>query len=81
MVEEAPAPYVQKETIRNLLQEEPVDTRFESLLKHHLEFMSYLRPVLKEEVFDQEGDGWGFLATHVVQNNKMFHDILKERNR
>ena len=49
--------------------------------KHHLEFMQYLRPVLKEEVFDAEEEGWGFLATHVIQNNQMFHDILAERQR
>ena len=47
-----------------------------------LEFMSYLRPVLKDVDFDDgEGDGWGFLATHVQQNPQMFADILQERKR
>ena len=47
-----------------------------------LEFMSYLRPVLKEGSFDDgAGEGWDFLAEHVQQNPRMFKDILKERHR
>ena len=49
---------------------------------HQLEFMSYLKPVLKDQKFDDgEGEGWGFLATHVQQNAALFKDILEERQR
>ena len=41
--------------------------------------MSYLRPLLKETIDD--GTGWEFLAMHVMENHKMFHKILLERDR
>ena len=57
-------------------------TRFKSMRAFQLEFMSYLRPVLRDEKFDDGyGEGWCFLATHVNQNEAMFRDILKERNK
>ena len=73
--------YKSKETIRDLLQKEPIGQRFNSFKKHNLEFTSYLRPVLREEIFDEENEGWSFVATHVQQNNQMFHEVLKERRR
>ena len=52
------------------------------MMSNQLEFMSYLRPTLKDTHFDDgDGEGWGFLATHVQQNTHMFADILKERKR
>ena len=78
-MEEPESPYVTNETIGNLLQAEPVEYRFEDLKKYRLEFMSYLRPILQEE--EEDSDGWNFLATHVRENNAMFHKILEERNR
>ena len=41
--------------------------------------MSYLRPILRDEMFKQEGDGWDFLATHVFANQEMFRKILQKR--
>ena len=41
--------------------------------------MSYLRPLLKEEM--EGGEGWDFLAMHVMENHKMFTKILEERDR
>ena len=65
-----------------MLEQEPVDKRFKDMRAFQLEFMSYLRPVLKDEKFDDgSGEGWGFLASHVNQNEAMFRDILKERKR
>ena len=52
------------------------------MMSNQLEFMSYLRPILQDTHFDEgEGEGWGFLSTHVQQNPYMFKDILKERRR
>ena len=77
-----PEQSIEQNTIRNLLEQEPVKQRFKSMRQHQLEFMSYLRPVLKDQHFDDgDGEGWGFLATHVQQNTQMFADILKERQR
>ena len=76
---EIPAPSVGVETIRNLLLKEPVGKRLASFKKHELEFTSYLRPVLQSEIFDQDGDGWNFLATHVQDNPTIFQNVLKER--
>ena len=76
-----PCTFVERESIRNLLQKEPVHERFDSVQKFHLEFMSYLRPVLKEEVFYNDNDGWCFLTKHVQSNDELFKNILAERNR
>ena len=72
-----PSPYVTQESIHDLLHAEPVKTRLESLNKHKLEFMSYLRPILVDET--KAGEGWEFLTTHVLENRKMFNNILEER--
>ena len=71
-----------QETLRDLLEQEPLKNRFKSMMGNQLEFMSYLRPILKDTHFDDDdGEGWGFLSTHVQQNPYMFKDILKERRR
>ena len=66
-----------QESLHDLLHAEPVKTRLESLNKHKLEFMSYLRPILVDET--KAGEGWEFLTTHVMENRKMFNNILEER--
>ena len=79
IVEEPDSPYVAQESIGKLLQAEPVEDRLESLKKHRLEFMSYLRPVLNET--PKDGEGWEFLGEQVRENNEMFNKILDERIR
>ena len=75
-------PIIGQESIRNLLEQEPIRNRFKSMTQCQLEFMSYLRPVLKDGSFDDgSGEGWEFLSTHVQKNLKMFKEILKERKR
>ena len=72
-----PSPYVTQETMHDLLHAEPVKTRLDSLNKHKLEFMQYLRPVLIDET--QDGEGWDFMTTQVFENRQMFKNILEER--
>ena len=57
----------------------PAREKIEVTAKERLEFMQYLRPVLKDEMFRQEGEGWDFLATHVFANQEMFRKILYKR--
>ena len=40
--------YVMTQTLKELLKTDPDEDRYEALKKHRLEFMSYLRPLLKE---------------------------------
>ena len=40
-------------TVRDLLTEEPVGERLDSAQDHFLEFISYLRPVLKGNMMQQ----------------------------
>ena len=63
--------------MHDLLHAEPVKTRLDSLNKHKLEFMQYLRPVLIDET--QDGEGWDFMTTQVFENRQMFKNILEER--
>ena len=77
-----PKQTVTSDTILGVIEKEPISKRFSSMREHQLEFMSYLRPVLKDSQFDDgDGEGWGFLAGHVQQNSQVFVEILKERNR
>ena len=55
------------------------EDRYIAHKKHRLEFMSYLRPLLKEQIDD--GTGWEFLTMHVMDNPQMFSKILVERDR
>ena len=74
-----PDPKVEIQTIRNILCSEPIEERFDSLEKHNIEFQSYLRPVLKENVF-KSGGSWDFLQNNVFKNDELFKKILKERH-
>ena len=40
--------------------------------QERLEFMSYLRPVLDNEVIPELTDGWNFLSQHIYHDNKLF---------
>lgn len=74
---EKPSPYVTRESMHDLLHAEPVKTRLDSLNKHKLEFMQYLRPILVDDT--NPGEGWEFLTTHVMENRNMFNSITEER--
>ena len=50
--------------------------------KNYIEFMSYLRPVLKDNLNTKaENSGWGFLTKQVCCNVELFRKVLNERNR
>ena len=74
-----PPSYVEFSTVRDLLEKMPCNEKIEVNAKDRLEFMSYLRPVLKEEMYEQDGGGWDFLAKHVHSNREMFQKILQQR--
>ena len=70
------------QTVRELLTKEPIADRFDYMDKHYIEFMSYLRPILKDNInTSAENSGWGFLTKHVCCNIELFREVLKERNR
>ena len=73
--EDAPS-FIEIATLRNLLTKVPCKDKIEVTAKEKLEFMSYLRPILRDEMFRQEGNGWDFLTTHVFANQEMFRKIL-----
>lgn len=76
-LEEQPS-YYELETVRNLLKRVPIHERLDIDGKEKLEFMSYLRPVMREFEDDK---GWDFISKHVYQNRDMFTKILEERLR
>lgn len=64
------------------MSDEPLSDRFEYMDKHYIEFMSYLRPILKDNInTSAENSGWGFLTKHVCCNIELFREVLKKRNR
>ena len=46
-----------------------------------MEFMSYLRPVLQEDIFPELHHGWAFLASHINSHNNLFQKVLNQRNK
>ena len=70
------------QTVRELLTAEPVVDRFEYMQSNYIEFMSYLRPLMKDNMnTSAENSGWGFLTKHVCCNPQLFRTVLQERNR
>ena len=68
------------QTVRDLLTSEPVGERLDSAQDHYLEFISYLRPVMKGNM-NTEQSGWSFLTKHVASGSPLFKDIVRERRR
>ena len=46
-----------------------------------MEFMTYLRPVLKEDVFPELHNGWKFLQSHIYSKNLVFQKVLNQRHK
>ena len=64
--------YFEELQVSELLHQLPYKDRTTLTESEHMEFMTYLRPVLKEDVFPELHNGWKFLQSHIYSKNLVF---------
>ena len=67
--------------VSDLLHQLPYDERHRMTESEQMEFMTYLRPVLKEDVFPELHNGWKFLQSHIYSKNLVFQKVLNQRHK